>query len=254
MENSECGRAPISDAELLAIEFQTAFVFDQPARISTRNDPDRSLAPKFVLCGCRSGNVYGVRADVPDGIAAELMALAASQRPLVEPSAAQQLVDRGIELLSRDASVPKLRIETTYLLPNDLSFRHDVPLISSDTVAGRELRASLAARGMPAGLARMGFVNVAELWEPWCAALHDGDVVSVAFAARLSATGAILGVATAPALRGRGYAAAATAGWTHMPALRSRALFYSTEQTNISSQRVVARLGLRRLGASLELF
>jgi len=33
-----------------------------------------------------------------------------------------------------------------------------------------------------------------------------------------------------------------------MPALQSRALFYGTSLTNISSQRVIARLGLRFLG------
>jgi predicted GNAT family acetyltransferase len=99
----------------------------------------------------------------------------------------------------------------------------------------------------------MGFVNVGELWEPWCMALHDGEVASIAFAARLSETGAELGLATAPERRGRGYATAATAGWTRLRSLRSRALFYSTEQTNISSRRVIARLGLRCLGASLGL-
>jgi len=38
-----------------------------------------------------------------------------------------------------------------------------------------------------------------------------------------------------------------------MAALRSRALFYSTDQRNISSQRVISRLGLRFLGAGFDL-
>jgi len=52
-------------------------------------------------------------------------------------------------------------------------------------------------------------------------------------------------------VRGPSYAAAATGGQARMPALQSRALFYGTRLTNISSQRVIARLGLRFLGGSL---
>jgi RimJ/RimL family protein N-acetyltransferase len=84
-------------------------------------------------------------------------------------------------------------------------------------------------------------------------ALVDGKAASVAFAARIAETGAELGVATAKAFRGQGYAAAAIAGWSASPALQSRALFYSTDRINVSSQRVVARVGLRFVGASLRL-
>jgi hypothetical protein len=241
------------DAELLMIQFRTAFVFARSGRILTTNDPNRSPAPRFVLSGCKSANVYGVRADVTDGVASELTAFAASEPPFVDRDGASRNLDRYVELLSRDALVPKPRLGVTYVLPNDIAYQHDVRLIASDSAEGRELRAALAAQGIPAGFAEMGFADVSEFWEPWCAALQDGEVVSVAFAARLSATGADLGLATVPGMRGRGYAAAATAGWTRMRALRSHALFYSSEQTNISSLRVAAGLGLRLLGASLVL-
>jgi hypothetical protein len=42
-----------SDAELLAIQFPTAFVFECSDRISAMNDPDRSPAPRFALFGGR---------------------------------------------------------------------------------------------------------------------------------------------------------------------------------------------------------
>jgi hypothetical protein len=242
-----------SDAELLEIHFRTGFVFERSGRISTTNDPDRSPAPRFALFGCASGNAYGVRADVTDGVAAQLMGCAALEPPFVDQAGASRHLDRYIELLSPDALVSTLRLGVTYVLPSDIAYPHDVRVICSDSVEGQGLRATLAAQGVPAGLAEMGFVDVSEFWDPWCVALHEGEVASVAFAARLSETGAGLGLATWPCLRGRGYAAAATAGWTRISALRSRALFYSTAHTNISSQRVVARLGLRFLGASVEL-
>jgi hypothetical protein len=243
----------LSDTELLAIQFRTMFVLERSGRILTTNDPDRSPAPRFALAGCASGNIYGVRADVADGIAAQLMDLAASEPPFFDRLGTPRHLDRYIELLSCDAFMPQARLEMSYVLPNDIAYQHDVRLICSESLAGQELRATLATTGIPAGLAKMRFADVSDFWEPWCVAMHDAEVASVAFAARLSETGASLGLATSPGLRGRGYAAAATAGWARMPALRSRALFYSTSQTNISSQRVIARLGLRFFGASLGL-
>lgn len=70
------------------------------------------------------------------------------------------------------------------------------------------------------------------------------------FAARLSRSAAETGVATVPAFRGRGYAAAATAGWAALPSLRGHILFYETDRMNRSSQGVARRLGLRFLGAT----
>ena len=98
-----------------------------------------------------------------------------------------------------------------------------------------------------------GFRQIEDLWPPWCAAMVDGEIASLAFTTRLSAVGAELGLATAKSFRGRGLAAAATAGWTGLPVLHSRALFYSTSRTNLSSQRVVARLGLRFIGTSFRI-
>jgi hypothetical protein len=243
----------LSDAELLAIQFQTAFVLERSGRILTTNDPDRSPAPRFAFFGCASGNICGVRADVADGIAAQLMVLAASEPPFFDRLGTPRHLDRYIELLSYDAPVSRPGLEMSYVLPNDIVYQHDVRLTCSESLEGQELRAMLETGGIPAGLAKMRFADVSDFWDPWCVALHDAEVASVAFAARLSETGACLGLATSPELRGRGYAGAATAGWARMPALRSRALFYSTSQTNISSQRVIARLGLRFLGASLGL-
>ncbi len=123
--------------------------------------------------------------------------------------------------------------------------------MSSNTPEGDRLLVHLRDRGMPDALVALGFVDVGELWAPWCVALHNEDIASIALAARLGSAGAETGVATVPAFRGRGFAAAATAGWAMLPALRERVLFYSTSRANVSSQRVAQRLALRFPGASL---
>jgi len=242
-----------NDAELLAIDYQTLFVTTASGRIERENDPDRSPGPRFWLAGCASGNVAGVGSNVADDVAAQLMTLAVAEPPFVGRDDDPKHLHRYIDLLSGGDSVPRTSRGLIYQLPHRLEYSHHAALVDSESEEGKHLLESFSANGMPGNLKDQGFSDASDLWAPWCIALHDGEVASIAFAARLSEIGAELGVATAHLHRGRGYAAAATAGWSALQSLRSRALFYSTDRTNVSSQKVVARLGLRFLGASLRL-
>ncbi|WP_431909741.1 GNAT family N-acetyltransferase [Nonomuraea jabiensis] len=81
---------------------------------------------------------------------------------------------------------------------------------------------------------------------PWAMIVEDGQVAAICHSARLTPEGAEAGTWTAPAFRGRGYAAATTAAWAALlPDVR---LFYSTGADNHSSQRVAGRLGLDAIG------
>jgi hypothetical protein len=243
----------MSDSELLSIQYRTLFLTSRSGRIERENDPDHSSGPRLWLAGCTLGNVGGVRCDVADGIAGEIGALLASEPPFVTRNSPPIHLDSYIELLSRGATAPTSNLGLIYQLPNGLQYESGATLITSDSDEGQRLQTLLSNHGLPDQLVKLGFGNVSDLWLPWCMALQDGQLVSVAFAARLSQAGACLGVVTVPAFRGKRYAAAVTAEWSRLPSLRSRALFYGTDQSNASSQRVVARLGLRFLGASLRL-
>ncbi|HEM7878049.1 GNAT family N-acetyltransferase [Burkholderia contaminans] len=233
----------------LDIDYRTLFCLHPDRRIERENDPDRSPAPRFWLGRCADGNLAGVRADVPPPVADALARLASSEPPLSGPMHPAHL-ERYLALL---APVPHWNIGLVYPLPHALDFDIDarVALIDGDSDAGRHLLHALSTRGMPGGLFSMGFRSVADLWAPWCAAVVDEEITSVAFAARLSDVGAELGLATAPAFRGRGLAAAVTAAWTRLPSLRTRTLFYSTDSDNRASQRVASRLGLTLRGTTL---
>jgi GNAT acetyltransferase len=243
----------MNDIELLSIQFQTLFLITSSGRIERENDPDHSPGPRLYLAGCASGNVAGLRSDVTDDLAAEIMSLVTLEPPFFTRDGRPQYLDRYIELLTREGTVRQQSLGVIYELPNDLEYEQGVPLIDSESDEGGRLHACLSMHGMPAALLDMGFLDVSHFWAPWCVAMHDGQVASVAFAARLSKAGAEIGVATAPAFRGRGYAAAAAARWSRLQSLQSRALFYSTDQTNRSSQLVATRLGLRFMGASLRI-
>lgn len=272
-----------NDLELLRTQYHTLFATTASGRIERENDPDRSPGPAFWLAGCAEGNIAGVRFDVPEEIAARILDLAATEPPFFTRDGFPKHLDRYADLLSTAPLRSRLgigaesrlgigarsrlgtgvrsrlgsatpdrdgcfrQIGLTYELPHDL--KHDrggVVLIDSQSHEARRF-------GVPAGLLEMGFRDASDFWEPWCAVLEGGQIASIAFAARLSETGAELGVATVPALRGRGYAKLAIAGWSRLQSLRPRALFYSTDRTNSTSLRVASGLGLRFTGASLRL-
>jgi RimJ/RimL family protein N-acetyltransferase len=84
---------------------------------------------------------------------------------------------------------------------------------------------------------------------PWAIAVMDGQVVSVCHTPRpLIATAAECGVWTHPSQRGQRLAEITTAAWARVVARTGRVLFYSTDESNLASQRVASRLGLRLLG------
>lgn len=247
-------RPDIGDVDLLAIQVATLFVLTESGRIQRENDPDRSAGPRLYLAGCESGNIVRIRQDVGEETARAINALVADEPPLRDPRNAPLRVDDYVELLSRQAPIEQRSAGPIYSFPDHLEYEHDVTLVGSNTAEGDRLVAGLEAdQGMPQSLVDLGFVSVTDIWAPWCIALHQGEIASIGMTARIGPTGGEVGVTTSTAFRGRGFAAAVVAGWASHPSLRSRALFYSADWTNVSSQRVAERLGLRLIGGSLRL-
>ncbi|EIM7189213.1 kasugamycin N-acetyltransferase AAC(2')-IIa [Escherichia coli] len=240
-----------SENHWLKTDYRTLFRLCPDGRIERENDPDCSPGPRFWLAGCSEGNVFGVRADVPDDIALKLEELVSVEPPFTPPAVPKHL-ERYLSLLGSDGPVTH-DLGLIYELPHEQQYPSKARLIGSGSEEGESLMQSWAEDRVPEALFELGFREVADFWTPWCAAVVDGEVASIAFAARLADAGAELGLVTAKAFRGQGFAAAATAGWSRLSALRSRTLFYSTDRDNISSQRVAARLGLRLRGASLRI-
>lgn len=237
----------------LHIDYRTLFLLTADGRIERENDPPGSPGPRFWLAGCPEGNICGVRADLPDDVTAALKSLTAAEPPFFTPTVPPKHLDRYAALLGRDAPLAGPTFGLIYELPHSLHYQSRARLIAGDSPEGHHLAHSVSAHGMPEGLSELGFCDIGDFWPPWCAAVTEGQIASIAFAARISEVGAELGLATAKAFRGRGFAAAATAGWSALPSLRSRTLFYSTQRENASSQQVAARLGLRLRGTSLRI-
>lgn len=248
------GRVKQSDAfRLLTINAATMFVTDACGRMVRQNDPEHSAAPLMHFSGCETGNRFLLRSDISVPVAQQISALVAREPPFAELGARPLFLDRYRELLGLDTPVPERSFAQIHHLPRGLSFEHHATMVKQGTAEGDALFAELKRHGVGAALRAMGFADVSHFWEPWCVALVRGDIAAIAFAARLGETGAEIGVATLPAYRGRKLAPAVTVGWSSLPQLGARALFYSTTRDNTASQNVIARLGLPLVGVSVRL-
>jgi len=236
----------------LATAAASSFVLAGSGRILRENDPDRSVGPRLFMAGCPDGNLALVRHDVADEIAGALIWKVEGAPPWFDAETSPACADAVVALLAREAPVVLVSASLTYALPHDRPVAR-ASIVRSGTADGDRLLASLRRGGMPAPLVEAGFVSVADFWAPWCVVLEDDEIAAMAFAARLGAAAAEIGVYTFPDHRGRGLAAAATAAWSSLPELRDRELFYSTLTTNTSSRRVAARLGLEHIGMGLRI-
>jgi RimJ/RimL family protein N-acetyltransferase len=243
----------IGELRLRAIQATTLFGVTESGRLLHGNSPDRSAAPRMWMAGSTAGNIVRIRFDVEEDTAQAIEALVAREPPMSGARATPVHVDEYVELLSADAPVEEMSRDLTYLFPKALEHGHDARVVSSHTPEGAQLLRQIQAEGMPEGLAEMGFSEARDFWPPWCATLNGETIVSIAFTARLSPVGAEVGVVTPSAFRGRGFAAAATAEWSSLRSLEGRNLFYSTDATNVSSQRVAERLRLPFLGPSFSI-
>lgn len=237
--------------EALEASIATTFGLSEDGRIAFENEPGRPAGPRLFLAGCREGVRVALRHDVDAEAARAIAALAARAAPWVDPWTDPDGLEDMLALLEREAPVEGVSRSLIYRLPHALPVAADVRIISGDTGEGLRWLAQLAETGMPPHLLEAGFLGVGDFWEPWVVALEGDTIAAMAFAARIGPRAAETGVYTFPGFRGRGLAAAVTAAWSSLPELADRPLFYSTQTTNVSSQRVAARLGLPPFGAGV---
>lgn len=79
----------LPETHQLVKDFRTLFRLRGNGRIERENDPDCSAGPKLYFAGCADGNIFGVRADVPDDVAIKVQDLV--RTPFTHPAALRHL-------------------------------------------------------------------------------------------------------------------------------------------------------------------
>jgi RimJ/RimL family protein N-acetyltransferase len=232
----------LDDREWLALRASTLFHLDPAGRIVSGRDGGHP-APKLQLQRSAGAVVLRLRHDVPGVVADEISALAAEEPRHPPPGPAPRHWEAYKRLL---APIEAEGGGPVYPLPNGLRRAHPGEIVRSGSPTGDAMITDWREQGLPHVLSALGFTDADDVWRPFCLLLLDGEIAAVCQTARLKDGGAEAGVITAPAHRGQSLAAAVTAAWSRHPELEEVQLFYSTSHTNLSSQRVAARLGLVR--------
>ena len=235
----------LSDIELLRIEIDTLWVRDEQGRLVRAGGLAGVPAPHLVIACATGGLLVAVGERVPARLAEEMKALVARSELPRDPATRPPVLSRCQEMLADRLGPLEVTSGPSYVAESMPPFGWTVEIRTA-----REPGAELLP--LPPDVA--GWTD--EEWTllmggalgPWAVALAAGQIVSICFCARLTDEAAEAGVWTHPKFRGRQYAPAVTFAWAQQMLTSGRHVFYSTSAENLASQRVAARLGLRRIG------
>jgi RimJ/RimL family protein N-acetyltransferase len=189
------------------------------------------------------GNLWRCRDDLDDETARRLEELASSEPVRDDLRAEPENLDALLAALGLDRQGASIYLGPAYRFPDELPSPNTVTRVTrADLHLLRLLSWDLTetARGF-------------ERREPYGAVIEHGAAVALCHSARLTDWAAEAGVETLAAYRGRGYAAAAVAGWAHIIRAGGRIPLYSTSWDNHASQAVARKLGLIQYGTDLSL-
>jgi hypothetical protein len=237
-------RSPISELELIELHVRTLYTHDDDGRLVAVNVRRRPPAARFFLGRTARDVIWRVRHDLPADLVAQLAALAEAEpvtADLERPPACLAAVRAALAIHGP---------------PPDPSDDGGPEYWFPDVIAAPPGPAAVAVTDDNAGILQRWLPE----WIPDVSAqlpirvvVIDGAAVAICACVRWPGQATHAGVETHPAFRGHGYAAIATAAWAQ--AMRDRDIIplYGTSWTNRASQRVAARLGLIRYGASLSI-
>lgn len=234
-----------TDFELLEIEIETLWATDHRGRLVKSRGWNGRTAPHLVIAVSNDGQIAAIGSDVPDGVAVGLQAAVADGSPS-PPATPPASIARCEQLLKNPVGLVELSAGPSYVIPLATAFESGAEIQRSDGESTEALRNHVAKRADWSAeewnLLLDGFFG------PWAVATIGDRIIAICHTARLTDRGAEAGVWTDPEFRGQGHAATVTAAWASLLAPSGRHLFYSTSATNLSSQRVAARLNLRPIG------
>lgn len=227
------GGAP-DDLARMRLHAHALFTHDAAGRMLRVNEPNGAAAPRFFLGHTAAGDLLRFRADVSDATVRALTdAWRATPAGVLDPAPYEAV-------LARAAPVERVWSGPAFTFPDDLpSPAGTLPITAAN--------ADLLRAHLPQWLGDVG-VSV-----PMYAVVADGHAVSVCASVRTTPHANEAGVETAPAYRGRGYAAAAAAAWALAIRAEGRVPLYSTSWDNAASRAVARTLRLHPFGSDLHI-
>ena len=227
-----------SGLEWLALQVEALYRHDALGRITRFNGPpgDDGAAPLFFFGRAREGNLWRLRADLPDALVRELARLAGAEAPSADLAALPERVAVMRERIERFVPVGSQWSGLAFRFPEAMTQAGGAREAVADArlaEAFPKLAGSLAGR------------------EPVFVVEHGAEVVSVAYSATVPGRAAEVGVDTLPAFRGRGHAGQVVSAWAAAMQARGVVPLYSAATDNAASLAVARKLGLIAFGSDL---
>ncbi|MBC9909972.1 GNAT family N-acetyltransferase [Chitinophaga varians] len=229
----------LTTATLMQLHADVLFTYDAQGRMQQANEPwpDRGPAPLFFLGLPVTGTpVCRYRHDVSNTLVQALEALAATEPPTGMPAHPPQQVAQYQHLLQSG----KCEAGPSFLVPE--TFTVAAPGIHLTPEHTALLGPDFAWLGPD-----LDYV------QPCAAVVIEGQVVSVCRSVRITAAAHEAGIETLAPFRGKGYAAAALAGWAAMVRKSGVLPLYSTSWNNHASRSVARKAGLLCYGSTLSI-
>lgn len=228
-----------SDLELMRLHVEAEFTHDAAGRLVATNEPNGAPAPRFFLGHIGPGAVRRYRWDVGERLRAALEAASESAALDAAPSDVPLDTAPFERILAADAPVTRTSTGLLFRFPRALRPAPGARLLR-DPADAALLEALLPA-----------WIPDLRASQPLAALVVEGRAVAVCASVRVTREAHEAGVETAPALRGRGYAAAAVVTWAAAVRAAGAEPLYSTWWQNAASRALARKLGLPTVGRDL---
>jgi hypothetical protein len=226
----------MDDGELMRIQAETLFTYDERARMVRDNHFGGGAAPRLFLGRTLSGDAVRFGETLPDSVVQRLSALLEHEPPAGELRAPPAAAEALRQVLESHAPVAAHGGGPAYCFANTVAPPTEVVAITDENAA-------LVQQTFPR------LYRTAAARYQCMALVRDGAAVSVCLSSRIGPRATEAEVETLPDFRGRGYGAAVTAAWGQIVQAAGNIPLYSTSWENLASQGVARRLGLTMYGA-----
>jgi GNAT superfamily N-acetyltransferase len=233
------------DEMLMDRHVEALYTHDAAGRIVRVREHNGAPAPRLFLGRTANGVVCRCRHDVEDALCGALDACAATDsiELAAEVASDGQAVDRTryVDLLSRTAPVTATWGGPAFRFPAGIGVRS----ADGGAVLVTDANVDVLRPLLPAWVPDIHHAA------PLLALVVAGQAVAVCGSVRITPSAHEAGVDTAPAFRGRGYAARVVAAWAGAVRAQGAEPLYSTEWSNAASRAVARKLGLILYGTDL---